>query len=309
MAIDKQRELDKQLAQKYGGFIDIWEPGGELVGLVGMDLRTYFAIGPLSSVYPEIIPHYTSDMFETLCLEKLVGRQGQREEYINVLNAEGGDLKTANAEQRCRALLKLGYRPPMPSEAPFFPPPLAEPVAVVKEALPQPELEPAPAPEPEVEPGPDAPQLPDDWWLKYAPDEHVPMAFQDIKGGTETIDVRWAWQDNLFEIVQTPLRVNGLSLGDYIEARWEEGDVTPLFARIHSKEEYGTIRVNVQKLRPKLRQHLIKSLVGLIGSYRLDGDVLALTYRGESEDVTEVLDHEDVDWEFADRLASDPTVV
>src|SRR2546423_15231982 len=100
MAIDGKRELDRQIAEKYGEYGEVYEVDDELYGIVGMDVRTYFTIGFASSPMIEIIPHYCTDMFEALRLEKLIEKQGLLAEYISGLFAQGGDRKSATAEQR-----------------------------------------------------------------------------------------------------------------------------------------------------------------------------------------------------------------
>ncbi|HSS20883.1 MAG TPA: DUF4265 domain-containing protein [Pyrinomonadaceae bacterium] len=95
------------------------------------------------------------------------------------------------------------------------------------------------------------PQLPDDWWLTFTRDDRVPVIFQDKNGEVERIEATGAFEDNLFELKQTPLRVDGISYYDCIEVKWENGDLTPIFDRVNEKGGYGTVRVQAGKLSQK----------------------------------------------------------
>lgn len=151
----------------------------------------------------------------------------------------------------------------------------------------------------EVEPKRELPQLPDDWWLTYLPDDKVPVIFQDKNGEIEKVEATWAGEDNLFEITQVPLRVNGVSLDDTIEVRWEESDLTPIFERVNEKGEFGTIRVDVKKLSGKARRSLVESLGRAIARHRIDGGLMVVSYYDYEAIAT--LDYRGLDWEFADE--------
>jgi hypothetical protein len=295
MIIDEKRELDKHVAEKYGEYGEVYKVGGELYGMVGMDLRTHFTLGPASSPAIEIIPHYSTDMFEALRVEKLIQKQGLSDEYIRALIVEGGDLATATTEQRCRAALMVPYVKPSLS-------PLADtrrwPTQTPQQVTEQESSEKSAEP-PEVVPA--APQLPDDWWLTYYIDEHVPIVFYDGAGKVETVEATWA-KDNIFRIEQTPLRVDGVSLWDCVEVRWEAGDLTPIFVRVKEKSGYRTIRADVQGLGKKDKAHVEESLLGRVADYRLGEDDLVLTYDYNSPDaIVDLLNGWNIPWEFADK--------
>ena len=311
MTIDGMRELDKQIAEKYGEYGEVYEVDDELYGIVGMDVRTYFTIGHAFSPVIEIIPHYCTDMFEALRLEKLIEKQELLEEYISALIAEGGERKSATAEQRCRAALKVPYVafPAPPQEetlppAPQVPAPLieledseetlkteeevVETTEAVEESVATPEAE------------EDAPQLPEDWWLTYGWGERVPLVFYDDKGQLiETIEAVWE-QDNIFGIYQAPLRIDGVSLDDSVEVRWEEGDLTPIFVRVKEKFGYKTIRADVSSLKKRDRSSLMNSLFYNIYNLRLVGDVLVITYRDDPGWIVEELINWGIPWKFTD---------
>ena len=142
-------------------------------------------------------------------------------------------------------------------------------------------------------------QLPDEWWLTYLPDESVAVIFQDKNVEIERVEAIWAGEDNLFEIQQVPLRVNGVSLDDVIEVRWEEGDITPIFDRVNEKSQFGTIRVNVKNLSGKARRSLVEYLGRSISDHRTDGGVMVIAYY--DYDPIAKLDYRGLDWEFADE--------
>ena len=60
MSLDEQRQRDLKIAQKYGEYGDVYEADGELYGLIGMDLNTYFTLGPNPWASVEIVPHFSS---------------------------------------------------------------------------------------------------------------------------------------------------------------------------------------------------------------------------------------------------------
>jgi hypothetical protein len=150
----------------------------------------------------------------------------------------------------------------------------------------------------ELAPKRDLPQLPDDWWLTYLPGEKVPVIFNDTSGEIERVEAIWAG-DNLFEIRQVPLHVNGVSLDDVIEVKWEEGDITPIFDRVNEKSQFGTIRVDVKKLSGKGRRSLVEYLGRSIASHRVDGAAMVISYH--AYDVIAKLNFRGLDWEFADE--------
>src|SRR5207248_1951387 len=119
--------------------------------------------------------------------------QGLLEEYISALIAEGGERKSATAEQRCRAALNVPYvafpAPPQDEThppAPEAPPPFIEQenseesLKAEEDVGETPEVEEESVATPEAEE--DAPQLPEDWWLTYGWGERVPLVFYDDKG-------------------------------------------------------------------------------------------------------------------------------
>lgn len=298
MALDEQRQRDMRIARKYGEYGDVYEADDELYGLLGMDLNTYFTLGPNPWASVEIVPHFSSDMFAVRRLEKLIEKRGLLEEYGQLLNAVGANMQSATVEQRCQALVDVPYTiPPPPPDPVVEMPPAAPPIAVPPDpvlVLPA-TLEEKPT---EVEPKRDLPQLPDEWWLTYLPNEEVPVIFKDDNGEIERIEAIWA-SDNLFEIRQEPLRVNGVSVDDVIEVRWEEGDLTPIFDRLNEKSQFGTIRVNVKKLSGKSRRSLVEYLGRSIASHRVDGAVMVVSYY-DYEAIAK-LNFRGLDWEFADE--------
>jgi hypothetical protein len=146
----------------------------------------------------------------------------------------------------------------------------------------------------------DAPQLPDDWWLTYYLGERVPLVFHDAKGQqVETVEAIWE-RDNIFGIQQTPLRVDGVSLDDSVEVRWEEGDLTPIFVRVKENFGYKTIRADVSSLKARSKSLFVESLRFHVCDTRLAQDVLVITYRDDPSWIVEELVGWNIPWKFTD---------
>lgn len=304
--------MEMEIARKFGEYGDVYETNGEAFALIGMDLRTYFTLGPNPWASIAIVPRYFTDEFETRRMEKLLEKSDQWADYHQILKAAGVTLKEATLEQRCNALLEVRYT---------IPPPVYEPLP--EERIPKKRLPQKPVVEIVQKPAPDVPpaqvkevetvpkakeiralrELPDDWWLTYLHDERVPVTFVDKNGEIERIEATWAYEGNLFKLRQTPLRVNDVSFYDYIEVRWEPGDLTPIFERVHGKDGYGTIRIKVKGLSRKARRTLIDSLGYSISNQRFDGDLMVVSYW--NEDLVPELDARGLDWELADEYAGD----
>ncbi|MDX6383691.1 MAG: hypothetical protein QOK48_1264 [Blastocatellia bacterium] len=304
MPLTEQRQLEMKIAQKFGEYGDVYETGGEVYGLKGMDLRTYFTLGPNPWASIETIPGYFSDEFETRRMEMLLEKGGYLDEYHQALNATGVTLKEATLEQRCNALLEVRYTIPPPVEEPLPTKRVSKKRKV--EATPEPAETPH-VPDREFETVSEVKErralgeLPDDWWLTYLPDERVLVTFIDMNGEIEKIEATWAYEGNLFKMRQTPLRVNGVSFYDYIEVRWENGDLTPIFERVYKKDGYGTIRINVKGLSRKARGTLIDYLGYSMDHHRSDGDWMVVSYW--NDDLIPKLDYRGLDWEVADERA------
>lgn len=307
MPLTELRQLEMKIAQKFGEYGDVYDTDGEAYGLKGMDLRTYFTLGPNPWASIETIPRYFSDEFETRRMELLVEKSEYWDEYQQILNAAGVTLKEATLEQRCNALLKVRYTIPPPVDEPLPKERVSKKRMV--ETVPEPAAEPPPAQDQEIETVPEVEELrvlaelPDDWWLTYLPDESVLITFVDKNGEIERIEATWAYEGNLFKLRQTPLRVNNVSFYDYIEVRWEGGDLTPIFERVHKKDGYGTIRINLKGLGGKARTTLIDRLGYSISLPRFDGDVLVVSYW--NDDLVAKLEDRDLDWEVADEYGDD----
>lgn len=312
MALDELRQRDWKIASKFGEYGDVYEVEGELYGLIGMDLRTYFTLGPNPWASVETIPHYSSNPFEVRRMEKLIEKSGQLEEYVQLLVGAGADLQMATIEQRCQALLEAPYTIPPPPPEPITDQPYSFEIVdavyerIVISSSTDTIVEAEVAKPAEVEPTRELPYPPDDWWSFYVLGEKIAVTFVDKNGEIEKVDAVYENEANLFSVRQTPLRIDGVSYYDTIEVRWEDGELTPIFERIHEKEGYGTIRVDLKKGSRKRRKNLIGRLD--IELPRYDGDILVFTYWGyKYSSLVWELNRSELHWEFADesRLGDD----
>lgn len=106
---------------------------------------------------------------------------------------------------------------------------------------------------------------PDEWFAAVADGAPQHVACRDINGDTELVAAEWI-EENVFYILEIPLLVNGVSLGDEVEAEWEGDDPTPRFVRVRersplrlrpvrvraSEREVETIFRNVEALNDEL---------------------------------------------------------
>ena len=79
----------------------------------------------------------------------------------------------------------------------------------------------------------DAPEKfpPEAWFAAVAEGRAQRVAFRDVNGDTEFVRAEWI-EENIFELKESPLLVDGVSIWDYVEVEWREGGVDPHFARL-----------------------------------------------------------------------------
>jgi hypothetical protein len=89
----------------------------------------------------------------------------------------------------------------------------------------------------------DAPEKfpPDEWFAAVADGRRQRVAFLDMNGETEFVHAEWS-EENIFELVESPLLVDGVSYGDSVEVEWREGELDPHFTRLYDRLDYRTIR-------------------------------------------------------------------
>lgn len=99
------RELDRQIAEKYYSMEWIQEEGDELHGWNWhpCDIR----YPPYTSSYLGLIPRYAADLDAVKDVEKKIEEYNCFDEYQRALEALGAKLDAATAEQRCRAALEI----------------------------------------------------------------------------------------------------------------------------------------------------------------------------------------------------------
>jgi hypothetical protein len=126
---------------------------------------------------------------------------------------------------------------------------------------------------------------PDEWWTDSYAKGNVRVNFYDIYGKIESIAATWSEDDIFeFELDETPLLVNGVSIGDIVEVEWRLGEVTPYFVRVNEKSPYRTVRVELNKSdadNPRLKEFLRNST----SSPRIEGDVLAFSVFEDTNEV------------------------
>lgn len=95
-----------------------------------------------------------------------------------------------------------------------------------------------------------APWPPEEWFAAVADGQPQFVACRDINGDTELVEAEWM-EENVFYILEIPLLVNGVSVGDEVEAEWEDGDPTPRFVRVR---ERGPLRLRTVRVRASERE-------------------------------------------------------
>jgi hypothetical protein len=99
------RELDRQIAEKYYSMEWVEEKGDELHGWNWhpCDIR----YPEYTSQYLGLIPRYSMDAEAVKELEKKIEEYGCMDEYARALETLGAMVDTAPADERCRAALDL----------------------------------------------------------------------------------------------------------------------------------------------------------------------------------------------------------
>lgn len=127
---------------------------------------------------------------------------------------------------------------------------------------------------------------PDEWWADSYAKGNVRVNFYDMHGRVESIAATWS-EDGVFEfeLAETPLLVNGVSIGDVVEVEWRPGEVTPYFVRVKEKSPYRTVRVEIS--RPEANNPRLKEFVRRYTSGpRIEGEVLAFSVFEDAGGVT-----------------------
>ena len=108
----------------------------------------------------------------------------------------------------------------------------------------------------------DAPEgfPPEEWFAAVAAGAPQRVACRDIEGETEHVEAEWV-DENVFRILEIPLLVNGVTLWDEVEARWEGDDPTPRFARVRRRSTVRLVRVRASERE-------VDRLLSLVESYK-----------------------------------------
>lgn len=97
---------------------------------------------------------------------------------------------------------------------------------------------------------------PEEWFAAVADAAPQFVAFRDINGETELVAAEWL-KENVFDILEIPLPVNGVSRWDEVEAEWGADDPTPRFARVRKRSglrtRYGRVRASEREVEEIFR--------------------------------------------------------
>jgi hypothetical protein len=148
------------------------------------------------------------------------------------------------------------------------------------------------------------PDLPPEKWFWYVGYGRPRQAiFPAIDGTGELLDVQWI-KERLFRVNQVPLRVNGVSQFDHVEVEWMNGDLTPRFKRVVWNQGYRTIRVLAEGKTEGYLDEFVRNYVARPhhGSFRYEGDVLALTTYVIGSEFQSQLELLGASWIYTDTL-------
>lgn len=127
----------------------------------------------------------------------------------------------------------------------------------------------------------DAPEKfpPNEWFAAVAEGGPQFVAFRDVDGGTELVEAEWV-EENVFDILDHPLRVDGVSMLDRVEVAWDEGSTTPRYARTRRRSGGRTVRAlapedAVRRFLWGVEEYGAEGLNILVWGYRYEGGVLA----------------------------------
>jgi hypothetical protein len=115
----------------------------------------------------------------------------------------------------------------------------------------------------------DAPEKfpPEEWFAAVAEGRPQRVVFRDINGDTEFVHAEWS-EENVFEVKQTPLLVDGVAIWDFIEVEWMEGGIEPHFLRRLPEYSWGCRAIRT-RVSPKEVKKFLRTCKELkIGSFK-----------------------------------------
>lgn len=125
-------------------------------------------------------------------------------------------------------------------------------------------------------PAAEAPSVfpPESWFAAAAGGATQYVAFSDTRGETEFVCAEWE-EENVFRVLQHPLRVDGVSRGDLVEVRWEVDDPTPRFNGVRERSGCRTVRVLASDAQLKTFLSRLDKfrLLHYLGAYRHEDGV------------------------------------
>jgi hypothetical protein len=100
----------------------------------------------------------------------------------------------------------------------------------------------------------DAPEKfpPERWFAAVADGRPQRVAFRDINGDAELVRAEWS-EENIFELKESPLLVDGVAIYDFVEVEWRDGSIEPHFLRCVPEYSWGcrAIRTRVSEKEVK----------------------------------------------------------
>ena len=96
---------------------------------------------------------------------------------------------------------------------------------------------------------------PEEWFAAVAGGRAQRVAFRDVNGDAEFVRAEWL-EENLFELKEPPLLVDGVSVLDGVEVEWRVGDVERHFLR--RVEDDWNLRTIRTRASPKEAKRFLK---------------------------------------------------
>lgn len=290
-----ERELDMRRAEETGLFYFYDGNDGQLRGSNVDQYKMDWDTQHLRLYVIEIVPPTP-----VLKIKDYVRSKGLSEEYEAALLRLGYNFRTAPNEILIGVALSIIPYPRLRGGDVG-----EEPATAVATQLPDiPIALPSSATLPPKDP---ASMPPAQWISDVAEGMRQEVTFPTVNNQVEIVRVEWM-RERLFRVEEVPLRVNGVSLYDLVEAEWRDGESTPHFKRVVENYGYRTVRAI---FNPSASLDSILKFAKMNAEepmkYRCEERILVLTVRkpGLSDFEKEWLDILQVTWNYTDTQTQD----